>query len=431
MRLETALNASRSGLEVHGQAMSVISDNIANVETIGFKGSRARFGDLMSDYQGTRDSSTLRTGSGAETITIQTINQQGQVEFTGRALDNAIQGKGYFIVGDAENPFYTKAGNFRLDKEGNLVTQDGKLVLGSLSTTTTTDTETETPETDTLEAINLLNIGVTAKATTVGTLKGNLSSTSTATTVPANPETFNEIGASASAVSNISVYDSLGQKHNIYLAFFKTEANKWTANAYIDGADVSGGTAGKPSLVGTSSLTFTDSGTIAEANQEASKLAAAITYGNGAAAGAISIDLSSYTQTANPSQPQLISQDGLAAGSISSYEFRPNGEIYATLSSGSLVKVGSLKLANFANEDGLKRIGGTYFQATDAAGKVANDLPDTNGVGTIQNGALERSAVDLQNEFTEVIVIQNGYRANSQMINSTVELLRRTIDLMR
>ncbi len=423
MRIETALFSSREGLSSHGQAIAVVSDNISNVETTGYKSARAEFGDMLSNGTGSKDAGPLQGGNGSKVTSIRQIHQSGEATFTGRQLDVAIAGDGFFVVGDPADPSYTRAGNFQLDVEGNLVTPNGLKVLGTSANADGTA--------GTLTPINLLSLTESATATTKITLQGNVSSQLPVTTIPANATSFNQLGQAASAVQSIEAYDTLGNKHDVYLAFFKTGVNTWTANAYVDGGDV-GGTAGVPSLVGSKTgLVFENDGSIALANKAGAVIAATAPYSNGAAAGAFTIDISGYTQNANPSEQTSKVQDGLSSGAIKAYEIRANGEIYATLTNGSISKVVTLQLAKFANVDGMVRQGNNLYRPGGTAGERTMGAPDSSGLGSVQGGALERSTVDMSGQFVDLVVLQRGYQANSQMLSAASQILRDTISLIR
>lgn len=427
MRLESAMYSSREGLTAHGQAIAVIGDNISNAETTGYKAARVEFGDIYAENLGSKESGPLEVGSGARIQRVRQIHTNGEAVMTGRNLDVAIGGEGFFIAGDATDPYYTRAGNFQLDKEGYLITADGKSVLGATTSTNATDGTTTT----TLGKINLVNLSTGATATSSATLKGNLSSSSAITTVPAAPATFKELNAAASAIQNLEVYDSLGNRREVVLAFFKTASNTWTAQAYVDGAEV-GGTAGTPTKIGEKAgIVFQGDGSLAEADKAGANLAASAAWADGANAGSFTIDFSGYTQTANPSELKNKTQNGRGAGSIESYQIMSDGGIFATLSNGQTVQVSTLALAKFQNVDGLERAGSTYYRATEESGEGTVGVPGQSGLGDVQGGALERSTTDLSTQFVDLIVFQRGYQANSQMLNTTGQLIRDTLSLIR
>lgn len=425
MRLESALYSSRAGLDAHGKAIAVIGDNVANASTTGYRSSRVEFSDIMAaGVSGSDSGATASGGSGAIVSKITETTETGTLEFTGRQLDVGIGGRGYFTVGDPAAPSYTRNGSFATDSTGLLVTQDGTPVLGVAGSGVL--------GTDPLTTLNLKNLNTAGTPTGAMTVFGNLDAgTRVETAAPANPATFKELNAGASYVTNVTVFDSLGATHNVTLAFTKTAANTWVSQAYMDGADV-GGTAGVPVQLGSNvTVNFGEGGQVPTANQAAASITAAPAYSNGAAAGNFTIGLGSFTQYAAPAQTSSITQDGIGVGSISGYEFKKTGQIYANLDNGQTVLVGSLGIADFVNPGGLTRIGNSMYAATDTVGDVTVAAGGTSGLGEIEGGSLERSTVDIANEFVNLVIYQRGYQANSQALNAANELVRDTIALMR
>ncbi|RMD85703.1 MAG: flagellar hook-basal body complex protein, partial [Candidatus Dadabacteria bacterium] len=274
MRLESALYTSQNGLEVHGAAISVVGDNLANVNTVGFKGSRAEFASMVSDgLEGGTSDTVPMPGNGVKVSSIREVKELGPIEPTGRALDVAIDGNGYFVVGSTTESFYTRAGNFTLDASGNLVTADGRNVLGYTVTNGTTSTS--------LGTINITNFNANPSATSSATLKGNLDASASITTAASNPASFKELNSAASFITTADVIDSLGETHTATLAFFKTAANTYTVQAYMDGGEISGGTEGTPSLISSGQLTFGSDGTIPDASKSQATLTLSPSYANG------------------------------------------------------------------------------------------------------------------------------------------------------
>lgn len=420
MRLESALYSSRSGLDTHGQAISVVGDNIANVNTTGFKTSRVQFSDLYAEGgEGRQSIAGPTTGNGVSLKSVQQLHETGVAEPTGRPLDAAIAGAGFFVVGDAKGPEFTRAGNFQLADSGELQTGDGKPVLGYQGTATA------------LSPLNLFNTGTTGAPTTASALYGNVSSDSAITAPPTNPQGFSDIANVAASVMTMSVYDSLGASHVVNVALFKTGVNQFTARAYVDGGEV-GGTAGVPTQVGgDAQLKFGNDGVIGAADQAGASITANPAYGNGAAAGNFTIDLSKFTQYAAPSQLMSVEQNGKGSGQIKSYEISKNGDLFALLDSGDRSFIGSLVLATFPNESGLDRSGSGTFITSDNSGSPVIQKAGSGSSGTIEGSALERSTVDISSQFIDLILYQRGYQANSQTLSATNDLLRDTIQLIR
>jgi len=418
MRLESALFSSREGLISHGQAISVVGDNVSNANTVGYKSNRVEFEDLVPG--GAQAGNLPTTGSGSRVGRVRPILDTGVIETTGRALDVGIGGKGFFMVGSVEAPQYSRAGNFQIGSDGLLKTADGENVLGYSGTDTTT-----------LGNINTRNLNVVAEPTTAATVFANVDSRSSETAAPLEPDSFNEVASLASFVTAIDVFDSLGESHDLSIAFFKTAPGAFTAQAYIDGGDV-GGIKGVPTKVGAEiALSFDENGGITEASRAAAIINAAPAYSNSAAVGAFTIDLSNISQYSGTNQVSGVIRDGRYTGTISEYEFRSDGSLFAKLDTGQTLQVGTLPLANFINPDGLERGGQNRFIAGDAAGERSITLPGALGVAEIAPSSLERSTVDLANQFIDLVLYQRGYQASSQTLNAANNLLRDTIGLIR
>lgn len=417
MRLETAIYASREGITAHGQALAVIGDNVSNANTTAYRAARAEFTDLLPD--GERQSeSTPSVGSGVALSRVRIMPIAGVIEQTDRALDVALDGRGFLVVGSAADQLYTRAGNLAINGEGILVDANGYAVLGYVGDGTS------------LTELDTRKVTTSSKATSASSMFGNLDASSAVTTVPANPASFTEIGQLASFTNNMQVYDSLGAAHDVTVAFFKTAANTWTAQAYIDGADT-GGTAGVPVSLGSTTLSFGSDGRIPETGQAAVVINAAPAYGNGAAAGSFTIALGGFTQFAGSSQLLSVNQDGQGAGNIQNYEIDETGNFIAVMDNGQRVAIGTIQLANFPNFDGMERIGNGLFRATDAAGERTLGAPGTVGFGKTQDGSLERSNVDIADQFVNMVLYQRGYQANSQTLNASSQMLRETLQLIR
>ncbi|RIL10345.1 MAG: hypothetical protein DCC75_04545 [Proteobacteria bacterium] len=421
MRLESALYSGREGLQAHGQALSVIGDNISNSNTVGYKTSRVEFADLFVGGRDGAQSTNIPSGGGGVALSrVRQIFEGGVLGDTGRSLDIGIDGGGFFMVGSTESPFYSRAGNFQIDEEGFLANSEGMRVLGLA------------PGGTTIGEINMVDLQQSGTPTSAASIVGNLSSTSTTTAAVANPETFSDINQAASFISNLTVYDSLGDSHTVTMAYYKTGTNAWTVQAYIDGADVNGGTEGVPVKLGADlNLQFDGTGVLTAASQAASTITAAPNYANGATAGNFTINLASFSQFATPSSISAVTQNGLGAGNVKSYEIRDNGEIYALRDSGTSQLVATIQLADFNNKDGLERAGNSLFRTGESAGDAATGTPGTSTLGYLRGGTLERSTVDLAGQFIDLVLFQRGYQASSQVLGSTSDMIRDTIALIR
>ena len=420
MRLESALNTSREGLSAHGQAIAVVGDNIANASTPGFKRGRAEFRDIMGEIPDSSNSEVV-SGSG-DGVSIGRTRQNfetGALDITGRSLDVALTGNGFFLVGDVENPLFTRMGTFQVSTDGFLTTSAGLPVLGYQGADTTT-----------LTSIDMNKVNIEAQATTNLQLFGNIDGTQINATPPPAGSSFKEITTAASFVASQGIFDSLGQRHDVTMCFFKGAGNQWTVQSYVNGSDTGAGV-DVPVLVGQATLAFNPVGRIDEANAAAAAINGTINWANGAAASPITIDLKSFTQYAGGSLVTNAFQDGRGAGEISSYEFDTNGGIYAILDTGERAQVGSLPVAIFQNVDGLERSGSSVYSSTIDAGEMQLGTPGRGARGGLKGAALESSNVDIANQFVDLVIYQRGYQANSQVLSAASEILKGTIAMIR
>lgn len=417
MRLESALITSREGLTSHGQAIAVVGDNISNISTVGYKGSRVEFIDLFAEGDASPELPT--SGSGAKIGRVRQSHEGGVIEATGRSLDAGIAGQGFFVVGDAASPYYTRAGNFEISGEGFLQTPDGYNLLGYAGN-----------QLETLSALNVNTITLGAEATTSATITGNISSINDNTAVPADPQSFNQIAAAASFVNSVEVFDAQGGRHNISLAFFKTAPGSFEVQAYMDGGELEGGTAGVPEAIG-NTLTLAFDGSGAVANPEAAVLNVTPSYIGGVAQGNIAINLGGFTQYAAPSAISSFVRDGQSVGQVDAYEFDQEGGFYAKLDNGERLLIGTVPLATFTNLDGLDRAGSARFATSGREGTRTLFVPSNDSIASLEPGSLERSTVDLAAGFVDLVVYQRGYQANSQSLNVANEMLRDTLSLLR
>jgi flagellar hook protein FlgE len=418
MRLESALYSSLSGLNVHGQAISVIGDNVSNANTTAYKTQRPEFSDLVSQATNASSPNVEGGGGGVAMSRIRTTSAQGVIEATGRPLDVAITGEGYFQVGSPTAETFTRNGIFAVNSAGLLVDSAAQPVLGYTGKGTT------------LGTINMTAVDLSGTATTTAGIVGNLDSSTPLTTAPTAPATFNEINKVASAVSSLDVFDSLGVRHTIALGFFKTGANAWTAQAYVDSSEV-GGTAGVPKLIGSTTINFGNDGVIPAASQATTLIAATPAWSGGAATGKFDINLGGATQFGGANDIKNVAQDGSGIGKITDYQIDKDGKIYASLDTGVPALIGSIVLANFSNKDGLVRSGNSHYVAGSDTGTKTDAVPGSSGAGSLAGASLEYSTVDIAEQFVSLVIYQRGYQANSQALNVANQTLRDTIQLMK
>jgi flagellar hook protein FlgE len=421
MRLERAFYTSREGLTATASALAIRGDNVANSATNGFKASRAIFSDLFP-YANDENANIPQSGGGAYVSDIQQLHTEGVIEFTDRSLDLAISGNGFFLVGNAERPSLTRSGAFQINAEGILVNQDGLPVLGLQG------------DGAALVPIDMLEVENGAAATTSYQASGNIDSREAITALPANPLTFNELESAASFSTTVTVFDSVGASHDIMTYFYKTgidqATNKmeWKVASFVDGGEI-GGTAGAPVKLGETDLAFDEFGDLAEG--AAGNIINLKPAWTGATAGNINLDLSDIKQYASTAAITNYTRDGQSAGRLEGYEFGNNGQILGRLSSGQLVQIGTLQIGKVNNIDRLERNGSGLFNVTAESGALITSAPEANGFGKIMGSSLERSNVDITQEFVGLSLEQSTYSANSQVLNTINTLYQKTVDLIR
>lgn len=432
MSLLTALNTGVSGLRSFGDSLQVISDNIANVNTVAFKASRAEFADMISQtINGSAGNSQL--GRGVELSQISTSFEQGSLSSTDRLTDLAINGNGYFMVQKDGINYFTRNGQFSINSNGELINPQGMNVQGYQYDSTGKSLGT-------IGSLRFSNSTVSPKKTGDGT-------DGTGVTIHANLDSSSEIKtfnvADASATSNfstsINVYDSLGSSHTVHVYFNKTAANTWAWHGVIDGGEV-GGTAGTPVERVGGTLVFTSSGALSDVTTNAppapngfnftgTEQVIGFNFGDPTTDGGTGLD--GTTQFSTTSSISAQSQDGLPAGTLSSVQIGSDGTLSGVYSNGSTVAIGKIALANFTNLNGLFKSGSGLYQETLASGVAVVGTADTGGLGTISSYSLELSNVDLAKEFVDMISTQRAYQANSRTITVGDQMLSDLINVIR
>lgn len=419
-----SLFAGVSGMKNHQVRMDVIGNNVANVNTIAFKAGRATFKEGFAQLlQGaSRPTATqggtnpMQIGLGVQLGSIDTIFTQGNLETTGQVTDLAIQGDGFFLVSNGAQQYYTRAGNFSLDASGRLVMPStGWVVMGRLF-------EDGVP----LEGLRPVQLGAgattPASVTTRASVAGNLNASA-----PIYTGTFDAAGradpANADAFTSTSIitYDSLGAERTVKLYFYKTAESEWRVDAEVDG--------GAAQQLGT--VTFDANG-----NAVAPSLAAIDVPGvNGSANGSITLDLgvgiSGLTQFAGQNTAVLREQDGYGVGTLVEFNIDRNGVITGSFSNGVSVPLAQIALTDFNNPGGLQRLGDNVYAATGNSGEPIIGYAGEGIASSITAGAIEMSNVDLAQEFTNMIITQRGFQANSRVITNVDEMLHEVVNLKR
>lgn len=418
-----SFSAGLSGLNANADYLRVIGNNLANINTVGFKTSEVTFSDLVSQTVGGASTNPTQIGLGVVTEEISPVFTQGAIENTHESTYAAIQGAGFFVLKNSSGGrAFTRAGNFALDSTGKLGTPDGLAVQGY----TQTDAQGQ--------------IISTGQPTDIivppGVLRPPTATTSFRTTT--NLDATAATGATFS--TSTQVYDALGAAHVATITYTKAAAAEtWTYAVTVPGAEVTGGTSGTPFSVGTGTLVFSASGVLSTVNgaAPADVTITTPTWKNGAAANTLSWDIvdansvASITGFASPSATSSVSQNGSAPGQVTNISIASDGTIRATFGAGQSIAVGQLALASFNNPKGLVKVGSNQFGESQAAGIANIGIAGTGGRGSLIGSALEESNVDIANEFTKMIVAQRGYQANAKSITVADELLVDTLNLKR
>ena len=396
--------------------LDVVGNNISNTSTAGFKSSATVFEDVLSETlqgagAGAEDGTTGGTnpsqiGLGVSVARISTNFSQGALQNTGRELDFAIRGDGFFAVESAGARTYTRAGSMSLDADGRLVSATGGLIQGWSA--------------DGTGQINT-NVGVAGITVPVGTTAAPNATTDVALSgnLPADAtigDTF---------VTGVEIYNSLGDTEMVALTFENTAANTWTVT----------GTYGDPATA----VTLTDNvvtfdattGGVATPADFAIDLAAGQIPDFGAVTISLDGDSGAVTQFGGLSTLSVASQDGFGAGILQSISMSQEGVLVGSFSSGINRPLAQLAIANFTNPEGLEKSGGSMFSATINSGEPQLAAAGNGGRGLIASGTLEMSNVDLAQEFVTLITAQRGFQANSRVVTSSDEVLSDIVNLKR
>ena len=419
-----SFSAGLSGLNSNAVYLQVIGNNLANVNTVGYKTSAVTFMDLVSQTSQGPGGNPMQIGLGVATGSISPVFSQGSIENTQEATNVAIQGDGFFMVSGPGGLSYTRAGNFSFDNSGALVTADGCRVQGYTAIDPATGAiQTTGQPVDILVSPSALR--APAPTTLLRTVT-NLNGASPAGTV---------------FTTTVQVNDALGATHLLTMTYTKTDASTWSYQASLPGGDVAGGTTGTPFPIpgASGTLGFGPDGRLATINGAAPADITITTpaWANGAAANTIAWDLvdqagvPALTSYASASATSMISQNGSAAGTVQNISIAADGTILATGPDGKALAIAKIALATFSNPKGLVKLGSNRYGESLASG-IANVGPaETGGRGTLIGSALEQSNVDLAREFTQMILAQRGYQANSKSITVSDELLVETLNLKR
>jgi len=417
----SSFSIALSGLTADSDALDVVGNNLANLNTTGYKDSTVSFYDLL---QSSLAGGSTQIGGGVSAPQTERIFTQGSIQTTGGNYDAAIDGNGFFVVQDPTgNTLYTRAGNFQLDANGDLVTTTGQFVQGW---------NAENNVVNTSGAIGNITIPSNALQTPSATQNVALTVNLNAAGVANTP--------SGTFSTTIQAVDSLGVSHTLTFNFTQSGTpGTWNYEVDIPGADLTSGTAGTPSAVATGSVTFDANGNLTSPIAPATVAIAATGLTDGANDMNINWNLATdegngtplITQYAATSAVSAATQDGVPASQVTQVSVANGGAITAQFSNGNQVVIGQLALASISNPDSLIATGqNNYEVGADTATPVIG-VPNSGTLGTVEGGALEASTVDIATEFTNLIVYQNSYEANSKVISVLDQVTQNLLNLQQ
>ncbi|HPB80750.1 MAG TPA: flagellar hook protein FlgE [Spirochaetota bacterium] len=454
-----SLFAGVSGLKNHQTRMDVIGNNISNVNTYGFKASRVTFQDMLSQtisgaarpQENVGGVNPRQVGLGMTIASIDRLFTQGSLQTTGNQTDLAISGDGFFMVSDGDKTLYTRAGNFALDRDGTLVNPANGLKVQGWMAARNENGQMAVNTSGTPEDIVIpIYSKVEARETSFVRYQSNLDARMEV--VP--PNATAQMRAAAGVTTNIDVYDNQGDPHRLTMTFWKTSPNQWTASAAItntQGAvtiDVPGG-AGQPNQANTGTrinLRFSPEGRLISVADDASPdelnqgtLSANMNFRIAGDPNVRSVRLElgkagileGITQFSSQSTTRAVEQDGYGMGYMESYNIDDSGVITGVYSNGVRQALAQVGMAVFTNPMGLTASGENLFESSNNSGEANIGSANSAGRGKVVAGTLEMSNVDLSDQFTDMIITQRGFQANSRTITTSDQMLQELLNLKR
>jgi flagellar hook protein FlgE len=403
-----------SGLQANSVALSTIGNNLANLNTTAFKGQTTSFEDLFYQQIGSSGSGdAIQVGAGTRVAGTSTDFTEGTIlpDANANSADMALAGNGFFVVQQGGVQSLTRAGNFQLSSSGNLITQDGQQVMGYGAVNGVVN------QNSSLTPITIpvgLNEG--AQATQNFSVTTNLNSNATVGTTFSTP---------------VQIFDSLGQSHQVTVSYSKTATNTWSYSVNLPGGDATG----VPSN-NTGTLTFDSSGKLVSPTGSVNNITFP-TLVDGASDLSFNWNLNNssgtptISQLAAASSNTANSQDGFTSGVYQSFTVDSSGVITAQFSNGRTSTIGQLAVATVANTAGLTASGGNNFATTAASGLATVGVAGVGGRGTIDDAALEQSNVNISTEFSDLIVAQRAFEANSKTVTTFDTISQDVISMVR
>lgn len=406
-----------SGMSAAQNALQSVSNNLANINTDGFKDQNLMFSDVFAQAGATNGAGNpMQTGLGVTEAGTVSNFSEGTLNPTGIPSNMAISGAGYFVVQDRNGASdYTRAGDFTTNNAGFLTTPSGQLVLGYPAVNGVVNTSSQ------LQPLQV-GLGETTPAVATSNIQ-----------ITANLDANTGVGGSG-PVSTLTVYDSLGAPHTLTVNYTMTAANTWNYTVTIPGADVTAGGTGNVTI-GSGTLNFNGSGDLTSTTGVTAISIPTLTDG-ATAPMAIGGPFGTaanptITQTASANATSATNQNGYPSGTLQSYSVQSDGTIEGVFSSGASLALGQVAVATFPDEQGLEQLGNNSYGSTVASGSAVIGVPGTGGSGTIVGGSVEQSNVDIATEFSKLIVAQQAYSANAKSVTTFNQISQATLQMVQ
>ena len=396
-----------SGLESNNTALNTIANNLANMNTVGYKDQTDQFSTLFYQQLNGGPNGGVQVGVGTQVASTETDFSDGGPTSTGQSTDMALQGNGFFVIDDGGQQELTRAGDFVLSQSGALQTTSGASVMGYPASNGSVTLGSG------VQPI-VLPLGQTLAAKQTGTMN-----------IQANLDASSAVDTSVPAP--ITLYDSLGGAHQATVTFTKTGTNTWSYNIALPAGEAASSTGT------TGTLTFDGNGNLTSPTGSIGGISFS-GLSDGASNMSFSWNLTgtsgAVTQTATASNVASATQDGYTSGSYQDFSVDGNGVVEASFSNGQKDVVGQVAVATVANEQGLQATNNTAYLATLASGSAVIGTAGNAGRGTIEGGALESSNVDVSTEFSALIVAQRAFEANSKSVTTFDQATQEAINMI-
>jgi flagellar hook protein FlgE len=406
-----AMFSSISSIKAHQVRMGVVGNNIANVNTTAFKAGRVTFQEMMAQTLrgagrptegGIGGTNPMQVGLGTQVSSIDTLLEQGVLQSTNRVLDLAIQGNGFFVVSDGRRIAFTRDGSFDIDANGSLVHKGtGQRVVGWMPDASGNIDTTRPPSASSGIAVPIGRT-VAGRATSEVLFRGNLALDGQSWT------------------TSVMVYDAVGASHELRIQFVRATGSTWDVQYSVPDANTV-----QPER---SSISFHNNGRIQSGTNPTISIRGLI---SGAPDMTVQLDFSRLTQLATSSTVEPLSQNGYPPGTLEQLTVSPDGTINGVFSNGLNLPVARLAMAVFNNPGGLERTGNNLFRESINSGIANIGTAQTGGRGSISSGYLEMSNADIGNEFTNLIVTQRGFQANTRIVSTVDEMLQDVLQMKR